>query len=261
MSGFEVDLTRPVCIGEVNGAISVTGFQGGTAPFEISFNGSEFTGETTYSDLRAGSYSFTIRDANGCTVSESIILPDGNLIDVDVAANIDYIKIGESVILSGNTSLPEEEIADVLWTPEESVDCPDCMETMATPFETTRYTFTVTDINGCSADANVEIRVDRRAEIFVPNIFSPNDDGENDFFTVYTSDIDNIKIIRKLLIFDRWGELVARIENFQPNLPELGWDGTFLGKPVNPGVFVYMVDAELIDGTTKKLTGDVTVIR
>ncbi|NNF36495.1 MAG: T9SS type B sorting domain-containing protein, partial [Saprospiraceae bacterium] len=261
LNGFDVDLSRPVCIGEVNGTITVTGFEGGTAPYEVSFNGSDYTDQRIFTDLRAGSYNITIRDANGCIVSDNVILADGNLIDVDVAADIDYIKIGESVVLSGNTSLPEEEIAEVLWTPEESVDCPDCMETTATPYETTRYTFTVTDINGCSADANIDIRVDRRAEIYVPNIFTPNDDGENDFFTVYSSDIGNIREIKKLLIFDRWGELVARIENFQPNLPELGWDGTFLGKPVNPGVFVYLVEAELIDGTTKKLTGDVTVLR
>ena len=90
--------------------------------------------------------------------------------------------------------------------------------------------------------------------------------GGIDIFTdsgvrLYTSDVNNVVAIRKLLIYDRWGELVARIENFQPNIPELGWDGYFLGKPVNPAVFAFVAEVELIDGSLKTLSGDVTVLR
>lgn len=62
-------------------------------------------------------------------------------------------------------------------------------------------------------------------------------------------------------IFDRWGELVFENKNFAPNAPQFGWRGKAKGKFVNPGVYVYVVEVEYIDGGTEIFSGDVTVIR
>ncbi|MEI6411752.1 MAG: gliding motility-associated C-terminal domain-containing protein, partial [Bacteroidota bacterium] len=67
--------------------------------------------------------------------------------------------------------------------------------------------------------------------------------------------------IRSLQIFDRWGEAVADFRDIQPNVPEVGWDGTFRGQPLNPAVFVWVAEIEFIDGVVELFTGDVTLVR
>ena len=262
LAGFTADPIGPLCFGESSGMINISDIDGGTAPYSIFLNGRRIEdGVTTIEDLRAGFYTLEVVDAAGCSVSERFELEAADRIEVDVDADIDFILLGETITLNGATNLDDDEIASTLWTPEDVVDCPECLDTDARPIETTQFTFTVTDTNGCTADASITIRVDRRVDIYVPNIFTPNDDGENDLFTVYTNEVKNVEEVTKLLIFDRWGNLVFMNENFQPNLPELGWDGVYNGTPVNPGVFAYLVEVELIDGTFKKFAGDVTVLR
>jgi len=63
-------------------------------------------------------------------------------------------------------------------------------------------------------------------------------------------------------VYDRWGELVfASEENHPASDPSYGWDGSFKGEPVNPGVFVYVVEVLFINGTTEQIGGDVTIVR
>ena len=63
------------------------------------------------------------------------------------------------------------------------------------------------------------------------------------------------------MVFDRWGEMVYEYENFIPGGPAFGWDGSLDGKPLNPQVFVWFAEIELMDGSTKLLEGDVTLVR
>jgi gliding motility-associated-like protein len=79
--------------------------------------------------------------------------------------------------------------------------------------------------NGCGDSSIVNIEVDTRQTVFVPNAFSPNNDGTNDVFTVFGS-VD-VKEVKTFMVFDRWGELVHKSENFMPNSTSAGWDGTF----------------------------------
>ncbi len=81
--------------------------------------------------------------------------------------------------------------------------------------------------------ANPEISLAALAtELFVPNVFSPNDDGQNDVFKPRGTNLYEFN----MRIYDRWGNCV-----FESNDIETGWDGTFKGLPVNSGVFVYFI--------------------
>jgi gliding motility-associated-like protein len=70
-----------------------------------------------------------------------------------------------------------------------------------------------------------------------------------------------VKKIVYLEIFDRWGNMVFKANNIEPNDPLLGWDGTFKDKPMNPAVFAYIAQVELINGATVNKKGDITLIR
>ena len=88
--------------------------------------------------------------------------------------------------------------------------------------------------------------------VFIPNTFTPNNDGKNDIFKIRGTGIDNYT----MQIFDRWGELVFDGKDGYPQ-----WDGTFKGQPVNIGVYAYVVEINFSDGTKTYKKGDVTIVR
>jgi gliding motility-associated-like protein len=132
---------------------------------------------------------------------------------------------------------------------------------VAMPFVTTEYKVTIISPEGCRAEARTIIRVDRQIDIYPPNIIWPEDpEGVNNAFTLYTRK-GSVNRIVSLQIYDRWGEQMFVNRNFLPDDPSIGWDGTFKGEPMNPGVFVWWAEVELVDGKTILLKGDVTVVR
>jgi gliding motility-associated-like protein len=86
----------------------------------------------------------------------------------------------------------------------------------------------------------------------VPNIFSPNGDGNNDIAFVRGVGVEYLNFV----IFDRWGEKV-----FETNDINNGWDGTFRGQKMNNGVFVYYLQATFKNGEEVTKKGDITLIR
>jgi gliding motility-associated-like protein len=118
---------------------------------------------------------------------------------------------------------------------------------------------TITDENGCTAEADYQIRVAIIKDVWAPNVFSPNSDQVNDRFTIYGK--PTLISIDKLQIYDRWGELLYEDYNLPPGDPNYGWDGTFRGTLLNPAVFVYVAHVRFVDGETRLLYGDVTLIR
>ena len=95
--------------------------------------------------------------------------------------------------------------------------------------------------------------------LFAPNAFTPNNDGKNDYFYIKGIGIDNINHIR---IYDRWGKIAYEITDIQPNIKELGWDGTNMaGKKLNGSVFVYHLKATCSGGQVIEKQGNITLIR
>jgi len=67
--------------------------------------------------------------------------------------------------------------------------------------------------------------------------------------------------INTFQIYDRWGEQVFQATNFQPNQPANGWDGTFRGQALDPGVYVFYAEIQFIDGEVELFEGGVTLVR
>jgi len=110
-----------------------------------------------------------------------------------------------------------------------------------------------------TAIISVSIVVENGQDVFVPNIFSPNGDGINDVVTLNSN--SKIQAIKSLRIFDRWGEVISEQKNFPPNDPKFGWDGSYRGKEMNPGVYVWLAEVEYDDGHIKFFSDEVTLIR
>ena len=128
------------------------------------------------------------------------------------------------------------------------------------------YILTIVNGDGCIFEETIELTatsVDftECAQIFIPNVFSPNDDGINDIFSIFVDENSGIESIISMKVFNRWGALIFEQNNFIPDNGNTGWTGDFKESPLNPGVFVYMINIAFEDGSTLLKSGDVTLLR
>jgi gliding motility-associated-like protein len=251
---------NPACFG-YKGSILVDTVLGAKPPLQYTLTGGpHLQSGNLFSNLSAGDYSIFIVDANGCetSVDVTVIQPDEFIVTVDPQVTI---ELGDSYQVDATVNVPPSEIAQITWTPPTWLSCDTCLSTrIDTPLHTQLYRILVVTKEGCRDDAPLLLRVNKSVDVYIPNIFSPNDDGENDWFTVY-ADLKGVKQVKQFQIFDRWGDQVFQRENFQPNDPTLGWDGRYRGQEMNPAVFVYYAIVEFIDGQEVLFKGDVTLMR
>ncbi len=121
------------------------------------------------------------------------------------------------------------------------------------------YRQRLTTFGGC--DSLLTINLFQPEEtVYVPTAFSPNDDGVNDRFLPLDR-LNNGFKIQTLSIYNRWGGRVYQEEIDGPLEAVIGWDGTLNDRPVDPGVYVYVIVLEMPDGERRVLKGSVTVVR
>ncbi|MEY3368046.1 MAG: hypothetical protein RI973_1201 [Bacteroidota bacterium] len=253
--GLTALFQSPGCEGYDSGSAAVVGAAGGVGPYVFSLDGGVFTSDSVYTGLTAGNHTLTVQDANGCKADTT-----GYLEGIDIP----YLELGDEIsLLLGNSQLLQVALnlvpQSLVWTPASGLSCTDCLEPLASPVATTQYLLTVTSADGCTATDSLLLRVIPVRDFYVPSAFSPNGDGINDFLTVFGGRA--LWKIRDLKIFSRWGELVFERADFSPNEPSLGWDGSFRGKPLQPGVFVWWAELEFIDGEVIQEKGDVTLMK
>lgn len=96
--------------------------------------------------------------------------------------------------------------------------------------------------------------------LFIPNAFSPNGDGVNDQFILFSDQVI-VKQIRHLAVYNRWGQSLYRISGLDPRIGGQWWDGTYCGRAVPEGAYGYFLEVEFIDGVVKLFSGEVTLLR
>lgn len=157
------------------------------------------------------------------------------------------INIGETTQLSGMGEVT------YLWTPEDGLSETDIADPTAMPLGTTTYVLTTESDLGCKASDETLITVTKFFDVILPNAFSPNGDGFNDFIGVRARGIEELE---QFLIYNRWGQLV-----FETNDINARWDGTFKGKPQDIGVYVFYVQAQKFLGGEYFIKGNITLLR
>lgn len=247
--------TDPSCLSVSNGTATAT-VRGGTQPVGYVWSTGDSTQNIT--DVASGSYNLTVTDANGCTATGSTTVGSDSLsISIDVQPDT-VLPARGSATLSLNASTGLDMIS---WSPGAFLDDSTAATVVASPTDTTTFTVLATGINGCPATDSVTLYMEQEVYYWIPNAFTPNGDGRNDYFNIEL--VGNVKLI-KFWVFDRWGELVFNGEQGGP-----GWDGTFKGKPLPPGVYVYHISIQTTQaraiatgtGAVKRFNGSVTLLR
>jgi hypothetical protein len=111
---------------------------------------------------------------------------------------------------------------------------------------------------GCDSIRYLFLIIKKNIGIYYPNVIRPG--GPNGWFTIFDNG-HTISSIETLTVYDRWGDLVWKKHGILPNDLQMGWDGTFNGVKVLPGVYVWHAQLALKDGSMITEKGDVTVIR
>src|SRR5690242_10759195 len=140
------------------------------------------------------------------------------------------------------------------WSPSTGLNDPAIANPVALLNESQKYTLTVTSQAGCTAEDTIRVNVYKvLPDLYVPDAFTPIGDGINDFFRPIPIGIRQLNYFR---VYNRLGQLI-----YSTTLQKQGWDGTFRGRPQEPGVYVWI--AEGVDYLGKMLVrkGSVTLIR
>jgi gliding motility-associated-like protein len=243
------------CFGEQDGTISVSA-NGGTPAYTYTLSTGSTNISGNFGSLSAGSYPYTVTDANGCTDTATVLVYEPMEVLVDVVPDSVTLHLGESIQLNATSNYGST--VDYMWSPSTGLSCNDCTSPTVTLYNSLTYYLTVSvDINGnsCYAYAEVPVTVIKNYDLFIPNVFTPNGDGTNDLFRLF-GNLPALKFV-EMQIFNRTGEKV-----FESNDINFTWDGSYRGKLLEPQVLVYTLYAVFIDNHSEEIfKGSLTLLR
>ena len=246
------------CFGTEDGIIQIDNIMGGIGPYNFFINGSPTEANTDFiENLPAGPYQVLITDQYDCELILDLEVLGEEEIIVNVPNDV-VIGFNEDYTFDVTHNLNASDLAGIFWYDENGNLIGNGTSVDITGANNTILTVEVVHQNGCSIIRSIPIRIDSDVPIFAPNIFSPNDDGVNDIFTLFTREYPGI--VENLKIYNRWGELVFSVNDLEFNDIGRGWDGTKNGQRLNAAVFTYTAKIKLLDGY-KYLNGDVTLAK
>lgn len=223
-----------ICIGST-ATISTTSISGAT--YQWQYNGNALSGATsnTFITPVAGIYTVVVTTACGTYTSNPIEITVRTLNTVTVSNDV-IICNGESFQLQAGGGM------DYSWSPTNGLNQTNIPNPVASPSQTTTYTVTVRDAGGCTATASVTVTV-MCDTLDIPNGFSPNNDGTNDYFVIDGIDAYPGNV---LFIYNRWGNLIYKQKDYANK-----WDGrsnvngVMFGQELPNGTYYFILDLNI----------------
>jgi gliding motility-associated-like protein len=254
--------TQPASCGLPNGTISIQ-IKGNTEGVRYALDRTQFTNINNFTKLKEGDYQVFIRDTNKCLIMGNTLVgtkkSDTLQFSLNVNPSVCNGKTGGFVIGNVKNGVPPFQ-----FSLNDSVDFKSDLS--YTNLVGAQYMLYAKDSLGCST-ARKEILIPRvNCEVYVPTIFSPNEDNSNDVFKIY-ADEGLIKTIKSYQIFNRWGNQVYVSPQQNTDFASFNswWDGTFQGNKAPSDVYIYVIEVEYTEGLNKYrdrvLKGDVMVMR
>ena len=224
------------------------------APWDVDFLWSTGSTDTSILVTETGNYSVTI--SSEC----DSIVTNFSIEAFDLSTNlpeVSQIILGDSIVLEPSV----QNYPNLQFEWNSNLDnnfCNDCPSPIVQPTTNALYFLTISTTTGCESFDTTFIKVlEETDDIYMPNAFSPNENGENDIFYPQSRLTEKVLTFR---VFSRWGELVFENNNVFTNDISIGWDGSFNGQYVRQGVYIYFLEIEREDGRIEIVSGDVTLM-
>jgi gliding motility-associated-like protein len=241
----------PTECGKDNGTIVIFS-SGGTGKTRYSVNGADFQNNFGFRDLPAGDYLAVVTDENDCSDSRPVRVDDS------AGPVIGALETTPPDCGAENGAL-RVEMLDPDRSYQFSIDGQRYQDSgRFDGLPKTSLNVFVRDDQGCEIVSDLA-HLTPNCAVYIPSAFSPNGDGLNDLFQIFAAP-DNEARVRRYLIFDRWGELLFHAENFSIHDPGLWWDGRHRGRPVMPGVYVYLIEVAFKNGYSEQYAGEVVLV-
>jgi gliding motility-associated-like protein len=253
---FQIDIIQPVCEGDLGSITEISPLSWDT--FDIFLNGNLILNNSELQMLSPGDYTLEVVDENSCLADTIFKIEKGRELRLDLGEDV-QTAYGSTISIEGQLNIDESDVSVYEWSNMDSLSCTSCLTPSLSVYSNEIVTLEITDSFGCKVSDKMQVIIDNEVKYFVPNVFSPNNDGDNDYLSIYLS--DGILKVFDFRVMDRWGNLVL----FRPEVLNendiLIWDGFSNGKFVEQGVYVYVAKLLLIDGTETLISGNITVIR
>lgn len=245
-SAINVNKNDAICE-SLNGNINIISILNGTAPYQYSFNNSSFSSVSTFSNLAQGTYTIAVKDVNSCVYTNTFTINKSFVSSsVQLTTNFPTCNSNDGSFVINNTT---GGTAPFLWSFNGS---PFSSVSVFEELGAGEYLLMIRDSNLCETNLLLEMPFDKNDyTLYVPNTFTPNEDLKNDTWFVKGTCIN----IFSCIIFNRWGEKIIELKDINEY-----WDGTYKGKNVPDGVYVYLIEAETNNGTVYK-NGHITLFR
>ena len=222
--------------------------------FGVNYEWSDGSTESTFTISEAGTYAVTV--TSGCDVAIETITVTTEDLSVDLGPDLELF-LGDSIQLMPDI-FPTTNVSYQWESTTNMINCLTCPEPFTRPIENALYSLSIRDENDCTASDSLRIFVKKDTRFFIPNVFSPNDDGFNDGFYIQSPITQELKTFR---IYSRWGEMIFEEKNIFTNDESRAWNGKYRGKAAMQGVYAYHAVVQYLDGTTLDLSGDVLLLR
>ena len=253
----EAESTDLSCFESMDGTLEISA-TGGSPDYLYSFNGGRFQPSTNINNLQANTYDVTAQDSKGCENTAQVIINQPEELTLILTGPTDSVELGKTAQFM-SVSGPDDRMFTYEWSPPIGIDCVDCPDTEVTSRGSRTYTLTITDQDGCSTSASINLLSILIRNFYAPNILSVSSPNGNNQFKIFTNQA--AEIIESVSIFDRWGSEIYNIENVVYDEFIDGWDGSINGREVNPGPYAWVANIRYVDGVVITYNGTITVIK
>lgn len=244
--------TNEHCLNSCDGTALINAI-GGVPGYTYSWNTTPVQDSTLALNLCVGNYIVTVTDANGCSKTESASITTSTLLNADANASAVWgiIPFNVDFTFTGYGS------SNYLWDFGDGSTYILTQNASHTYANSGVYEVTLIISSGapdfCTDSVKITITVEFPSTLEIPNVFTPNGDGKNDFFNAKSSGLESLEV----KVYNRWGKLMA-----EWNTIDIGWNGMNKnGSEASDGVYFYILTAHGRDGIDYNDHGSVTLIR
>jgi gliding motility-associated-like protein len=244
--------THATCYSYTNGTIQLTA-SGGTPQYSYMFSTGTQNASGAEGGLAAGTYSYTVTDANQCSLVDSSIITEPDSVIISVSPTPITVELGDALPLTTTTN--QTGNVAYYWQPAQGLSCYDCANPTFEGVYNQVYIVEATTDSGCVGTGQFTVTVTPDYRVFFPNIFTPNGDGVNDMWQFFTGS-NAIKQLR-VQVFNRTGEKV-----FEATDINAAWDGTYKGAYAPIGIYTYTANIVWLNNyNDNTYHGTITLIR